>query len=82
DFCSVRPSYTTLPLYAFGTQVIFEEHIRKGLIGWVRKAKKKNKGSGIRRSLNDSSQVGPKQESPLVFEMDKVNGKESSSSAV
>ncbi|MFQ6659802.1 hypothetical protein Gotur_028554, partial [Gossypium turneri] len=81
-FCSVRLSYSTLSLYAFVIQVIFEEHIREGLIGWARKAIKKNKGSGIKRSSNESSQVGPKQESPSVFEMDKVNGKESSSSAV
>ncbi|KAH1096669.1 hypothetical protein J1N35_013590 [Gossypium stocksii] len=82
-------SYSTLPLYAFVTQMgssykkaIFEEHIQEGLVGWARKARKKNKGSGFKRSSNESSQVGPKEESPLVFEMDKVNGKESSSSAV
>ncbi|KAG4210663.1 hypothetical protein ERO13_A02G060600v2 [Gossypium hirsutum] len=82
-------SYSTLPLYAFVTQMgssykkaIFEEHIQEGLVGWARKARKKNKGSGFKRSSNESSQVGPKEESPLVFEMHKVNGKESSSSAV
>ncbi|KAK8572161.1 hypothetical protein V6N13_047775 [Hibiscus sabdariffa] len=82
-------SYSTLPLYAFVTQMgssykktIFDEHIREGLVGWAKKAKKKkNKGIGFKRSSNESNQVGSKEESPLVFEMQKVNAKESSSSS-
>ncbi|KAK8585907.1 hypothetical protein V6N13_050877 [Hibiscus sabdariffa] len=81
-------SYSTLPLYALVTQMgsmykkaIFEEHIREGLVGWAKKAKKKNKDVGFRRSSNESSQVGPKEESPLVYEMHKFNSKEPSSSS-
>ncbi|KAK8623948.1 hypothetical protein V6N13_065308 [Hibiscus sabdariffa] len=81
-------SYSTLPLYALVTQMgsmykkaIFEEHIREGLVGWAKKAKKKNKDVGFKRSSNESSQVGPKEESPLVFEMQKFNAKEPSSSS-
>ncbi|XVE60806.1 hypothetical protein DITRI_Ditri05aG0156600 [Diplodiscus trichospermus] len=76
-------SYSTLPLYAFVTQMgssykkaIFEEHIREGLVGWARKAKKNNKGNALKKS-NGSGQLGPKEESPLVFEMAEVDGKES-----
>ncbi|XWS24839.1 hypothetical protein CRYUN_Cryun27aG0019500 [Craigia yunnanensis] len=75
-------SYSTLPLYAFVTQMgssykkaIFEEHIREGLVGWARKAKKNNKGNAYKRSANGSSHVGPKEESPLVFEMAEVGEK-------
>ncbi|KAK6276818.1 hypothetical protein POUND7_017141 [Theobroma cacao] len=77
-------SYSTLPLYAFVTQMgssykkaIFEEHIREGLVGWARKAKKNTKGNAFKRSANGSSQVGPKEESPLVLEMVEAYGKES-----
>ncbi|XWS21892.1 hypothetical protein CRYUN_Cryun30bG0094800 [Craigia yunnanensis] len=77
-------SYSTLPLYAFVTQMgssykkaIFEEHIREGLVGWARKAKKNNKGNAFKKSANDSSQFGAKEESPLVFEIAKVDEKES-----
>ncbi|XP_039023257.1 MLO-like protein 1 [Hibiscus syriacus] len=79
--------YSTLPLFAFFTQMgssykkaIFDEHIREGLVGWAKKAKK-NKGIGFKRSSNESKQVSPREESPLVFEMQKVNAKESSSSS-
>ncbi|XVE55021.1 hypothetical protein DITRI_Ditri03aG0127600 [Diplodiscus trichospermus] len=78
-------SYSTLPLYAFVTQMgssykkaIFEEHIHEGLVGWAQKAKKKNKGNAPKMSSNGSSQVGPKEESPLVLEMAEVVEKESS----
>ncbi|XVF29970.1 hypothetical protein REPUB_Repub16aG0017100 [Reevesia pubescens] len=76
-------SYSTLPLYAFVTQMgssykkaIFEEHIREGLVGWARKAKKNNKGNAFKRSANGSGQVGPKEESPLVLEMAQIDEKE------
>ncbi|XP_022718217.1 MLO-like protein 1 isoform X2 [Durio zibethinus] len=77
-------SYSTLPLYAFVTQMgssyteaIFEEHIREGLVGWARKAKKNNKGNAFKRSANGFGQVGRKEESPLVLEMAMVDEKES-----
>ncbi|OMO66856.1 Mlo-related protein [Corchorus capsularis] len=84
-FVQFMCSYSTLPLYAFVTQMgssykkaIFEEHIREGLVGWARKAKKNNKGTAFKRSSNGSSQVGPKEESPLVLEMaEAYHGKES-----
>ncbi|WRX30782.1 Mlo-related protein - like 10 [Theobroma cacao] len=58
-------------------KAIFEEHIREGLVGWARKAKKNAKGNAFKRSANGSSQVGPKEESPLVLEMVEAYGKES-----
>ena len=58
-------------------KAIFEEHIREGLVDWARKAKKNNKGNAFKKSTNDSSQDGAKEESPLVFEMAKVDEKES-----
>ena len=58
-------------------KAIFEEHIHEGLVGWARKAKKNNKGNVFKRSANGSSHVGPKEESPLVFEMAEVDEKES-----
>lgn len=58
-------------------KAIFEEHIREGLVGWARKAKKNTKGNAFKRSANGSSQVGPKEESPLVLEMVEAYGKES-----
>ncbi|OMO53865.1 Mlo-related protein [Corchorus olitorius] len=84
-FVQFMCSYSTLPLYAFVTQMgssykkaIFEEHIREGLVGWARKAKRNNKGTAFKRSSNGSSQVGPKEESPLVLEMaEAYHGKES-----
>lgn len=47
-------------------KAIFDEHIQVGLVGWAQRNK------GLRRAANGSSQVGPKEVSPVAVQLATV----------
>lgn len=55
-------------------KAIFDEHIQEGLVGWARKAKKNR-----RNAANGSTQVGHKEDSPILVQLANVNQQNESS---
>ena len=63
-------------------KAIFEEHIQEGLVGWAQTAKKNR---GLRKAANGStttttthasSQMSPKETTPLAIQMSEVSAME------
>lgn len=54
-------------------KAIFDEHIQEGLVGWAKQAKKK---MVLRKAANGSSQVGHKEDSPMIVQLAKAESKE------
>ncbi|KAG9445778.1 hypothetical protein H6P81_011906 [Aristolochia fimbriata] len=74
-------SYSTLPLYAIVTQmgsrfkkVIFDEHIREGLVGWAQKIKKRKELEAANGRVG-STETGDK--SSMGIQLQKMEDRES-----